>query len=229
MLEIDRRDRFNDTALHIAAVLGAGYSTLKTLIDNRHLPLFLRDLAQLPFDFSGTDDQGSTVLEILLEHIGYRYRDNPTVLVEVFGALRAYLISMASGDNLGRSMQSRLLHLAQGTETYGMLEGPKRVEQIYSLLREYYDIELPAFYNATVFDDVNIPFSAGDATTLENPVVRACHEPFTRDSYGCNGLHCLANVPTRLRWAMSTCEISWINSHDLSVIGFTCYCYYMYS
>ena len=93
-MELDGRDRFNNTSLHIAAAAGARYEILNVLIargasldvvntagqtfihvldpatlaSSGLLPRFLREIADLKFDFFKQDHQGSNALQALLQH-----------------------------------------------------------------------------------------------------------------------------------------------------------------
>ncbi|KAL9630358.1 MAG: hypothetical protein Q9164_006460, partial [Protoblastenia rupestris] len=229
-LEIYQRDRFDNSALHMAAALGTGYSTLKTLIDrgaslhqvntagqtfmhvldpcamanDKDLPQFLSELAEMHFDFSKTDDQGSTILgkllEKFIEQTSYAYQDNLYTIPEIFRALRAHLPLMVSRDNIGRTVPSHLLHLAHNVIKTHAQEGPIYVQQIHSLLSEYYGIELPTFYNATVYDEAHVPVSTDNDATLDDLIIRAHSEPHVEDSYGRNGLHCVVYACAVLKW-----------------------------
>ena len=226
----NQRDRFNNSALHMAAALGTGYSTLKTMIDrgaslnevntagqtfmhvldpcamgnDMDLPQFLSELAEMHFDFSKTDDQGSTILGKLLEKFikqtSYTYQDNLYMIPEIFRALRAHLPLMVSRDNLGRTVPSHLLHLAHNVTKTHAQEGPIYVQRIHSLLSEYYGIELPTFYNATVYDEAHVPVSTDNDATLDDLIIRAHSEPHVEDSYGRNGLHCVVYTCAVLKW-----------------------------
>lgn len=209
-IELNARDRFDNTSLHVLAVAGVEHDLQKILsLENTLLnavntagqtfmhildptgftsagclPQFLRRLTTKSFDFSKQDYQGSNVLAALLQHPLHH-----DMIKEIFDALRSVVPSMTSRDNLGRSVQSRLVHLAQCAKSYDT----ERTSAICQILDEHYQID-PTFYNASAFSHAPLVASGEDINTLENMVSCTIEEPLLEDSYGRNGLHCCAQL-----------------------------------
>lgn len=212
-LEIGPQDRFNNTALHLAAAIGAPYSSLETLMNRgarlnnvntagqtflhvmdlgksiksqEEIPAILSQLSQSGFDFAKVDHQGMNVLQVLLQ-----YPLQPSTIEHMFEVLNPHLSSLVgSRDNLGRTVQSRLLYLAQNS----LKNEPERTKCISTILQKIVDAGCLDLSGNFTFDRVPRPISEEDHSLLEGLVKRALRQPFVEDYYGRNGLHCLAEA-----------------------------------
>lgn len=210
-----RLDRFHNTTLHIAAAMGADYSTLTGLIgesgdlnavntagqtflhvlDPRNLakhenelPSLLSHISVLGFDFRKVDHQGVNVLQAMLQH-----RLHQVLVKMIFETLGSHLSRMASRDNLGRTWQSWLLYLAQEAKERDTERSDALNELLWTFSRE----NSLNFLASLAFDKIPPILSDQDHDELEDLINKALSEPLSEDSYGRNGLHCLAGARLR--------------------------------
>ena len=204
----DRRDRLDQTPLHIVAAAGAQYAVLMAALEREldvnavntagqtflhvldpsalvlsgSLPSFLGNLKSLDFDFSKRDHNGRNVLQALLQH-----KMHHEVMNGVFEVLHSRLDLMAGRDNLGCSIQSRLVFLARCTS----VDNPGRAQKISQILSKYYELD-PASYGSSAFDFAPSVHSRLDICALEDQICQALTNPNSEDNYGRNGLHFFA-------------------------------------
>ena len=200
-------DRFNHTPLHIASACGAGYQVLASLMDKGSqlhavntagqnfmhvldptalamsgtLPLFLRKLLFSGFDFSKQDHQGSNALQTLL-----RYPLHHDIIKEIFELLYSHLPRLASRDNLGRCIRSRLAYLSK----YTSASDPERAEITSRILFDFYQIRPSS--EESLFNFKAAAESGSQKSVLEDVMNQATKDPHFEDLHGRNGLHCWA-------------------------------------
>lgn len=211
-LQVPRRDRFNNTILHVAAAMGVDYETLKGLIDRYGdlnavntagqtflhvidprnllrcadgLPALLSYASQKGFDFKRQDHQGVNVLQALL-YCGLPH----FAMNKIFEALKKHLPPMNSRDNLGRTWQSWLLVLAhKAEECY-----PERAKALSELV---YEFSNESFFNHpgyTAFPELSPAVSSEEDKRTEDLLYQSFTRPLIEDIAGRNGLHCLAEA-----------------------------------
>ena len=209
-IEVDRRDRFDHTLLHIVAAAGAECGLLRAalarglnvnavntagqnflhvldpspLVLSGFLPFILGRLTRYSFNFSKRDHNGRNILQALLQHEMHH-----EVMKGVFEVLRFRLDLMAGRDNLGCSVKSRLVYLARCAS----VDSPQRAQTISQILSKYYELD-PASYGSSAFDFVPPVHSRLDISALEDQICQALINPKFEDIYGRNGLHCFAQL-----------------------------------